>query len=212
MVTTRHGNSRHRKRARAVSLKHFWLLIPVALYVWWLHGVGYPPGVLVPAEPVQGPVADSTPWEKAGYRITPLATYRIRARVLATTSYWFDRGSDLAPMDVAVGWGAMSDQSVLDQLWFSQSNRFLEWHTRKRAWPVPFDELNSHSANMHIVPANRSAVIAVKSLRPGNIVHMTGYLIQADASDGGHWKSSLSRTDSGPGACELMWVERVERE
>jgi len=42
---------------------------------------------------------------------------------------------------------------------------------------------------------------------------MSGYLIEATHPQGVKpWRSSLTRTDTGSGACELMWVEKFSRE
>jgi hypothetical protein len=50
-----------------------------------------------------------------------------------------------------------------------------------------------------------------RAVRVGNVVRMTGELVEAHRSDGWTWRSSLSREDSGAGACELMLVEAIER-
>jgi hypothetical protein len=44
----------------------------------------------------------------------------------------------------------------------------------------------------------------------GQIVHLEGDLVRADGKDGWHWVSSLSRTDTGDGSCEVVWVEHAE--
>jgi hypothetical protein len=62
---------------------------------------------------------------------------------------------------------------------------------------------------MHIVPANEAVEEALGSIRRGQIIGLTGYLIAVRSDDGWHWRSSLSRTDSGDGACEVVWVERL---
>jgi hypothetical protein len=46
----------------------------------------------------------------------------------------------------------------------------------------------------------------LRSVAGGDIIELRGYLVEVTAPDGWHWRSSLSRTDSGDGACELMWV------
>jgi hypothetical protein len=33
--------------------------------------------------------------------------------------------------------------------------------------------------------------------------------VRLDGEDGSHWQSSLTREDSGGGACELLWVTEV---
>ena len=88
------------------------------------------------------------------YQVTALAAYEIRARVLHTESYWLDHGADLSPIDLAVGWGRMSDQNIVDQLEFWQGQRWYRYWPRKSKPPLPADEMNAHSANMHMIPAN----------------------------------------------------------
>jgi len=63
---------------------------------------------------------------------------------------------------------------------------------------------------MHMVPANERVARQLKSVRRGHVVRLAGYLIEARGTDGWRWKSSLSRADTGRGACELIWVERLE--
>jgi hypothetical protein len=47
----------------------------------------------------------------------------------------------------------------------------------------------------------------LKLIRPGNLIDLRGFLVLAEGPDGWNWRSSLSRTDEGPGACELVWVD-----
>ena len=63
---------------------------------------------------------------------------------------------------------------------------------------------------MHMIPANPVVEKRLKSVRPGNIVRVRGCLVEVSAKDGWRWRSSLTRTDTGPGACELIWVESLE--
>jgi hypothetical protein len=62
---------------------------------------------------------------------------------------------------------------------------------------------------MHMIPANDGINDALQSIREGDIVEFNGNLVEVTAADGWRWRSSLSRTDDGPHACELMWVTRV---
>jgi hypothetical protein len=59
--------------------------------------------------------------EKDGYRITSLAAFDIRARVIARARYRFGRAADLSPIDLVLGWGALSDTDVLKKIRFSQA-------------------------------------------------------------------------------------------
>ncbi len=164
------------------------------------------PGVRISSDPVQRNVSNSAAWTFGKYRITPLASYDIDAVVLSTEPYRLGRESELSPIDFAVAWGSMSDQAVIDQIHFAQGNRFLRFSGSQ--FPLGADEMNSHVANMHLIPATPDIASQFKTAVHGQIVTMSGYLVRVDAQDGFHWVSSMSRSDRGAGACELMWVER----
>jgi hypothetical protein len=179
-----------------------------ALYEWESNReVTHPPGILVPTAPRQIMLAGTRVWEKDGYLITALAQFKLEARVFGKERYWFDRAADLSPVDLALGWGPMSDQKVLDQLDITQGGRRYFFWTRRP--PLPVQQLSACSANMHIVPANEEVAEALDNVRRGDIIALQGYLIAVRANDGWHWRSSLSRTDSGDGACEVVWVDSV---
>jgi len=169
-----------------------------------VHG----PGVLVAEEPYQGS-ADSAAEQAIGaFQLTSLATFSIRARVLATTDYYFGREAELSPIDLALGWGRMSDEDVLKDISITQGGRFYYW--RVNTFPIPREEIQTHSANMHMIPADASVRKSLQSLRVGNVVRLHGYLVEAKTADGWRWKSSLTREDTGSGACELVLVQSVE--
>jgi hypothetical protein len=174
---------------------------------WDGREVSQPPGVLAPHQPIQEKIADPEPFDFKGYRVTPLASFEIEARVLSRERYRFGRAAELSPIDLALGWGPMSAQEVIDQLDISQSNRYYRWRTDRLPLPAPL--ISSHSANMHIIPAADPIEDALMKLRKGHIVRMGGYLIQATAPDGWHWRSSLTREDTGGGACEIVLVNRI---
>lgn len=73
-------------------------------------------------------------------------------------------------------------------------------------------EISRHSSNMHMVPLDDDVRATLLDARRGHLVRITGWLIEARANDGWRWRSSLSRGDTGQGACELVLVERVELE
>jgi hypothetical protein len=193
-------------------VKYLWLLIILfivaAYHTWSDRTISRPPGVLVAVEPVQGAVGDLREIRKKEFSLRPLASFDIRARVILAKRYYFGRAADLAPVDLALGWGPMSDQKNLECFKFSQSDRFYLWSTK--SFPVPRGVVESHTANMHMIPRNAEVEELLKSLRPGHVIHLRGYLVEARAPGGWRWRSSLSRTDTGPGACELVLIESLE--
>ncbi len=168
----------------------------------------HPPGVLAADPPVQANLSRQSAFDHGDYRIQPLATFEITARVLGKERYWFDRGAELSPYDLALGWGRMSDSAVISGISISQSWRWYRW--RARTPPIPQGEIVSSSANMHMVPSDDLVRRALGRVREGDIVRIVGKLVEVAGPEGFRWKSSLTRADAGDGACELVWVEDLE--
>ena len=161
-------------------------------------------GVIAGAQPLQVPI-NQTNFTLNGFTITPLQSFEIEARVLSTAHYFVGREAGLAPVDLALGWGPMSDEAVLSKIDITQSNRFYFWHVD--AFPIPREQIEANSANMHMIAADSLIEKTLKSIRSGQVVKLSGYLVEVKAADGWHWRSSLSRTDTGNGACELVYVK-----
>ena len=185
------------------------IAVVIAAYYYTHRPICYPAGVLINNEPGQILLPEDLPPIAYGaYSLKPLAMFSVDARVLHRRNYRYDAGASLVPVDLALGWGSMSDQHVLDQLRISQSMRFY-FYEYTLPPPLPPSEIVSHSANMHIIPANQSVASKCESLRAGALVHLIGNLVEATGPKIGRWRSSLTRTDTGNGACELFYVEEV---
>ena len=195
------------------SVKFLASVLAVALlwatYAYLHRPITYPPGPLVSADPEQTMLPEtSAPIERGSFHLKPLAHFALDARLLHRKIYRWDRESALAPVDLAVGWGPMSDQAVIDRLNISQSMRFF-WYEYRQPPPIPKEQIVSHATNLHIIPATSAIASRCKSLRVGTLFHLSGELVEATGPHIGTWRSSLSRTDDGNGACELVWVEEV---
>ncbi len=186
------------------------LLLAAIAYGYWSgqRPLTYPPGVLIPSDPEQSPETGARPIEYHNFQLKPLAHFTVEARVLHRKVYRYDRQASLVPVDLALGWGPMSDQSVLDRLSISQSMRCY-WYEYQLPPPIAPDQIVSHSTNLHVIPANDEVARHCRVLRTGALVHLSGELVEARGAELGTWRSSLSRTDTGNGACELMWVTEV---
>lgn len=180
-------------------MKRVIVFCTAAVAAWWLwsHSGGVTATVLP-----EGGLAYS------GYTIEPLEDFAIEARVLSKQNYRNDREANLAPTDLALGWGPMADDAVLHQIEISQRNRWYFWHAAHL--PIPARDVAHHSANVHIIPASTEAADALARIDIDDRVRLAGKLVEVRAQDGWRWRSSLSRTDTGRGSCELLWLERVE--
>lgn len=185
-------------------------LVYLTVRDWDRKPVEHPPGILVAEKPQQVDMQPSV-FSLDDFQITRKASFEIRARVLSKEPYYLSRAADLAPIDLALGWSVMSDSAVLEQIDISQSSR---WYHTKFDLPPPISEqqIISNSSNMHMIPARKNIERTLKRLREGDIVLLRGYLVDADDDSGWYWRSSMSRTDTGDGACELVYVESIRVE
>lgn len=192
-----------------------WLLIALAVWAgwtWWGNRpVARAAGVLAPDEPVQVDFdAPQPPIPFEGATLRPLARFSLEARVLSREDYRLDAEAALSPTDLAVGWGPMSDTTVLRDIDISQSGRFYYWQVK--SFPIPRRDIETHSANMHMIPADALVARELKRVRAGDIVALDGFLVEAEKPGGWRWHSSMTRTDTGAGACEVVYVRSLRIE
>jgi hypothetical protein len=182
-----------------------WVLAAAVIFVGWKmyssRDIDHAPGVLAAADPVQRDIDSAPPIERGAFRLRPRAEFRATVRVLSREDYSLGELADLVPTDFAVGWGRMSDSQVLEDIQISQSNRFYYWRTEN--WPIERAEIESHSANWHVIPGNPVVRSVLGKLRRGSVVELEGELVDIEGTDGG-MRTSLSRADTGAGACEVL--------
>ncbi len=193
---------------------NFWYLIlampfVIGACVWCAHRpVTHGPGQIAPSAPVQQPADGSRRFGCGEFTVKPLAEFRLTARVLSRKNYSLGRDAKLCPVDLALGWGPMSDESVLSGMSISQFDRCYMWSLRDLS--VPRLQVERNSANMHMIPSTPEIKKRLKSLRKGSLIECRGYLVEVTAPGGWQWRSSLSRNDTGQGACEVVWVEEIK--
>ncbi len=195
----------------AASKRWGLLALVLAGILWGIsdHPVRYQRGMLIGSQPKQGD-ADGVPlWTlKDGTIVRPVATYEITARLLHRERYRWDAMSDIAPVDLGVGWHRMSDQSVIDGYRFSNRDRYLTFQCDNG----PDSVIDSAStANMHMLPANEEIRGRLLDLNVGEVFFARGYLVCVDRPGMHPWSSSLSREDTGMGACEIMWIKEIRK-
>lgn len=161
-------------------------------------------------EPVQTAQALPAAWTRDGYTFQPLARFAVKAVVLARERYRNDPGAKLAPVDLALGWGPMSEAAVINGLRITQDHRWYNY-----SWsgspPIAPDVIARSSANMHMIPAAPAVRDALLRVKRHELVELSGYLVEIRREDGWHWRSSTTRDDTGGGACEVVWVDGVLR-
>jgi hypothetical protein len=176
---------------------------------WYSDRPFHPPdGILAAGDPQQTDLTSGDKLQVGRWTLTVRAHYQVTARILSRERYHFDALADLIPEDLALGWGPMSDNRVLRSIDITQGNRFYYWHTSSGS-PADIDSITTHSANTHVIPRNSLVRAQLSRLRPGQVVTLTGELVDGVRNDGVWIKTSLVRTDTGAGACEVLLVDDV---
>lgn len=176
----------------------------VAFGAWKLYSnrdIEHGPGVLAADDPVQRELSTVQLIDRGEFKLRPRAEFRAVVRILGREDYSMGELARLVPTDFAVGWGPMSDSAVLADIEISQSNRFYFWRTQN--WPIERSAIERHSANWHVIPDNAAARAVLEKLKTGSVVELSGQLVDIEGREGG-MRTSLSREDTGAGACEIL--------
>jgi hypothetical protein len=196
---------------RAVWIALFIVVLSKAWGQWEHRAIHPADGAIAPNEPLQTDANGAPVIVLGRWTLTPRATYDITARILGRENYRFDPISDLAPLDLALGWGPMSDNQVLQAFKISQGARFYSWRPVTESLPIDLGEVTRYSANTHVIPANDAVASKLARLRlGGQVVHLKGLLVDGARDDGMTIRTSLTRIDSGAGACEFMLVQEIQ--
>ena len=186
------------------------IAIAGAILIWMFDSkdVALGEGVYAPDEPKQEIISNPIEFQYQEFKVKPLATFEITAKVILREDYSYDEGAAVSPTDLALGWGRMSDEAVLKQINFSQSGRWYRY--RYQNPPIPQKEIETHSANMHMIPSEPWVKDDLDEVKPGQVIEIKGKLVEVLGDNGWKWRSSLRRDDTGGGACELIYVESIK--
>lgn len=163
-------------------------------------------GVLAPAVPKQWNT-ESPAISVGDIRLFPRASYDITAKVLSKRKYHWDDLAEVARWDFALGWGALSDEALLRPMKVVQGDRFMFWHLYEAR--IDINLVNRSSANVHLIPANDAILQQLSEIPRGAVIQLKGELVDVQFPDQSVIPTSLTRTDTGPGACEILLVSAV---
>jgi predicted MFS family arabinose efflux permease len=148
--------------------------------------------------------------------LTPRARYRITGYAVETSRVLLDEWDFAVPMDLALVWGPVADPAVLRHLSFHLSDRYVSYRYDAGTPRAAVGALPSHIANNHLIPANDAIARELEAIRIGDLVTLKGQLVDLEIFDASarpvfRARTSLTRSDVGSGACEILYVEAVER-
>lgn len=181
----------------------------VALFAVWQLVSSRPihrdPGEIAVDDPLQSTLEEPLAVTRGDFQVIGQARFSAEVRVLSRERYRLGALADVAPLDIAVGWGPMSDSAVLADLKIWQSGRFYFWRYEDEP-PIPTEIIASHSANWHLVPANSGIWRKLSGVRVGDVVKLNGVLVNLE-NPSVTMTTSLTREDTGAGACEIIYVQ-----
>ena len=207
-----------------MSKKIFYILLIAALAAAFY--IGNPPPKHKAAaglsDPTQIPATGEVNLKVDEYdvNIKYKASYKIKALAASTKNYsGTSLGDRLSPKDVALIWGTVAENNDKIDFNWSQEGRWYKWYVNDASSMTPVgseSDVNRQSSNNHLIPADDTVKGEIKKIRRGDIVEITGYLVSlrgvTPEGETFDWNSSLTRTDTGAGACELIYVTGGTRE
>lgn len=175
--------------------------------------------ILLTPTPYQGAIVDPiqvnlveeeivyASYEDEDIPIVLLAEYTIEG-VIKSKKEYSDYSSRVAKYDFALAWGDLNLKEIDEHLKYSQSGRWY-YYVYDKDISVSGKYIAEHSANVHLIHQDSSVLKKIKKLKTDDHIRLKGYLVRVNFDDG-PWESSLTRKDTGDGACEIMYVTGVE--
>lgn len=201
-----------------LSVRTF-LLFFVCLFFISFFQKDLPPqeGSLLPSllrEPLQAETQKS-PFEAAAnnfvYRITPLYDYEFYGLVTSFThsssfaDYYHEQWKDyLNTTDFSMVWGANVKSGIYRKIMF----RSDAWTGAYRGSLSDLSKFKSSAfANNHLLSDDPIIRKTIKSIRRWDQIFLKGYLVKYALKGSEGWRgSSVTREDTGNGACEVIYV------
>ncbi|HOQ36712.1 MAG TPA: hypothetical protein PK033_06720 [Acetivibrio sp.] len=147
--------------------------------------------------------------------ITPMAEYKIAAKVKSKHRIFSfqDAVAAISKYDLALAWGDLIDPKYDKYIKYSQSGR--QYHVScSKDCPLSLSYITTHSANTHIIAANKQILKGLKYIKTNDIIYMEGLLVNADMYKENNtytWETSLVRNDNSyDSGCEILYVKKLQ--
>jgi len=148
------------------------------------------------------------------YRIAPRYQYDLHGLVVSYAHHngnfslhrlWNDH---INVADVCVVWSENANASDLNRFEFWNGEFTCNFHTKDtRAWKrFRQDQIS----NNHLLTDDSRILNKIKQVRIGDQVHIRGWLVNYSNDEGVFRSTSTTRTDTGNGACETIYLKDFE--
>ncbi len=149
------------------------------------------------------------------YTVSPLYTYEITGLVVSQhqTDSLFDYYHDLwgdtfNVKDVCIVWGENALSGIYKNLEFKNGSWtcYVRTDSRETWSQFNMDEFS----NNHLLTASPKIKSMLDTIRPGDQVRIKGHLVSYSHASGFERGTSITRTDTGNGACETIYISEVQ--
>ena len=167
-------------------------------------------------EAISQPAFDTTV-KGVTYKVQPLYSYDLVGMVVSKhdAKTWWDYlhrewNDHLNVTDLCVVWGNNVRNAAYEGISFSSGQFTCNFFTRSQQAYEAFDQ--TAISNNHLLTSDPTIAKALSTIRVGDQIRFSGMLAEYSHNHGSPFKRGTStvRTDTGNGACETVYVERVE--
>ena len=212
-----------KKKLTIVSLCIFLTLaISLGIYIFTLFNVkknyDYVDSFVNLPDPVQVETSGEIIKTVGSYEVTYelKASYTIIGLVVEKYYYFPSKIENrISRFDVGIAWGPLLGEDLGKYMSFkNDGNRFLQYrYANELTQKLGSKEavINSLSNN-HMIHSDETVLKYLRNVKEGDYIKVEGYLVYVTMKSKnyvGHWDSSLSRTDHGDGACEVIYVTNI---
>jgi hypothetical protein len=188
-------------------LKHIFLIIVLIFcyLLWEQRPVRYGPGILAESKPEVAKIDFPIPIETDNFIITPKFEINGTVRVIAKNRYWFEDMSHMSPMDLLLSWDRMSDEDLLTRMLVKIDDRSYSVQMTKP--PYQRGNIHQHLMMTHAIPATEQIQDKLTSIRRGQLVSFTGYIVDIQNRIGTEWISPVRDELPANRSSQWLWIE-----
>jgi hypothetical protein len=168
------------------------------------------------SDPVQTPVEkEPFTFEKNQntYTVQPVARYELYGLIVSERrdNFLHRHANDdyINTKDICVIWGDNLHTSAQHNYTF-KNNTVACFYEQKGGAPSDASLKRTAFSNNHLITDDPRTARRIKEARPGDQIHLRGYLSHYATNGGCFRQTSTRRTDTGNGACETIFVTEFD--
>jgi hypothetical protein len=188
-------------------LKHIFLIVVLIIcyLLWEQRPVRYGPGIIAESRPDVAKIDFPNPIETDNFIITPKFEIQATVRVIAKNRYWFEDMSHISPVDLLLSWNRMSDEDLLTRMLVKINDRSYSVQMTKP--PYQRGNIHQHLMMAHTIPATEHIQSKLNSIRRGQLVSFSGYIVDIQNRIGTEWISPVRDELPANRTSQWLWIE-----